>query len=239
MHPSPEFDHPPAAVRALRDAARTLILWLLWLAPAVLGGLAARGGMGWELVTLMGIGVAIAATAGSRRRRCGRLMLGLGLAVAAGLLLGAGRGSLPEAVMIALPFLALALVGALGDGRALLAALAVLMLACLLPLGGSRYPAVPPVQLPPVQLPLAQAGGLALEAVLLLVGMRLWRRAARQRERVTVLPGGTAASTRVFSQPAPSSVPPAFLVQAERAPDGTLRVALAGRDAGRLRVTVT
>lgn len=234
MHPSPEFDHPPAAVQTLRDAARTSILWLLWLAPAVLGGLAARGGMGWELVTLMGIGVAIAATAGSRRRGRGRLMLGLGLAVAAGLLLGAGRGSLPEAVMIALPFLALALVGALGDGRALLVALAVLMLACLLPLGVSRYPALPPVQLPPVQ-----AGGLALEAVLLLVGMRLWRRAARQRERVTVLPGGTAASTRVFSQPAPSPVPPAFLVQAERAPDGTLRVALAGRDAGRLRVTVT
>lgn len=229
MHPSPEFDHPPAAVQTLRDAARTSILWLLWLAPAVLGGLAARGGMGWELVTLMGIGVAIAATAGSRRRGRGRLMLGLGLAVAAGLLLGAGRGSLPEAVMIALPFLALALVGALGDGRALLVALAVLMLACLLPLGVSRYPALPPVQ----------AGGLALEAVLLLVGMRLWRRAARQRERVTVLPGGTAASTRVFSQPAPSPVPPAFLVQAERAPDGTLRVALAGREAGRLRVTVT
>ena len=76
MYPSPEFDHPPAAVRALRDAARSLILWLLWLAPAVLGGLAARGGMGWELVTLLGLGVAIAATTASglrRRERRGRL----------------------------------------------------------------------------------------------------------------------------------------------------------------------
>ena len=237
MYPSPEFDHPPAAVRSLRDAARSLILWLLWLAPAVLGGLAARGGMGWELVTLLGLGVAIAATTASglrRRERRGRLALGLGLAVMAGLLLGAGRESMPDGGMIALPFLALALVGALGDGRALLAALAVLMLACLLPMGGSAHPAQP----------LALAGGMTLEAVVLLVASRLWRRAARLRERVTVLPGAAPACTRVFSRPSPGPESPAILVQAERAPDGTLRVAVAAREAmpggaGRLRVTVS
>ena len=234
MYSSANFDHPPAAVQALREAARGAILWLLWLLPPVLGAVAARGGMAWELVSFLGLALAIATTLGSLRRlsgRRGRLLLGLGLAGATVLLLGAGRGTLPYSASIALPFVILVLVGALGDGRALLAALGVLMLECLLSLGGSADPVLPPVQ----------AGGLALLALVLMVAQRLWRRAARGRERLTLLVPlkvGSGAAPRMLSPPMPASLPPAFLVQAERTPDGTLRLVIAGREAGRLRVTV-
>ena len=138
---------------------------------------------------------------------------------------------MPYSASIALPFVMLVLVGALGDGRALLAALAVLMLECLLSLGGSPDPVLPP----------AQAGGLALLALVLVVAQRLWRRAARVRARLTLLVPlkvGSGAAPRVLAPPMPASLPPAFLVQAERTSDGTLYLAIAGREAGRLRVTV-
>ncbi len=228
MHPSADFDCPPDAVRALRGAARTTILVLLWLSPPGMAALAARGGMGWELVCLLGLAVAGAATLVQRLRpagagRRGRLGLALGTAASAGLWLGAGHASLPAALLVALPFLALVLVGTLGDARALLAALILLGLVCLMPLGAQAGAGA--------ALPVIQAGGLAVLALMLLVAQRLWRRAARRRAAIEIQPPvkvQARPTVRVFSQPAQAAAAPGLMIQAERAPDGTLRVAMAG-----------
>jgi len=153
----------------------------------------------------------------------GRMVPALCLAVAGGLVLGAGGGALPFRLAVAVPVGALMLVGALCDGRALVAGFGVLAVLCLL---GARAGTV---------LPLVQVGALGLGLVAMLVAQRLLRRVARQRVRVlapaVVRPGWSIAT--------PPPMRPAVLVQAERAPDGTLRVALAAAESGRLRVTVS
>ncbi len=227
--PRPYLASDPVA--PLRAWARRVILWLLWLLPPGLGWLAARGGMAWELVTMLGVAVAMAATLGNHASVPGarrRLFLAGGVAVAAALLLGAGHMVLSGWVAGVLPMAVLALAAGLCDPRALGLALVVLLLESLLPLAVVRE----------AGSGLGLAGVLAVEAVALLVGQHLLRRAAR---RPMVLPPGR---TGRGGRPAPAwsataaSAPPPVLVQAERTPEGTLRLAVASRSTGSLRVTV-
>jgi len=233
MFPSHEFEHTPDAIRTLRRTARWVILWLLWLTPAGVFWLAGRRGVAWELVTLLGVAVAVAASLGchpSVPGRRARLVLALCLGAAFGLLLGVGQvngapsGAMRALVLVA-PLGALVLAGGLCDRRALMAALMMLSIECLLPLGAA----------PGGLLPLAQVGLLAVAALAIVVAQHLVRRAARGP--MIVLPPQPRPLVTVWT--APVAVPPAFIVQAERAADGTLRLALAGSCAGRLRVRVS
>jgi len=233
MFPSRGFDHTPDAIRALRRTARHMIVWLLWLAPVGIFWLAGRGGVAWELVTLLGVAVAVAASLGchpSVPARRGRLVLALCLGAAFGLLLGVGQVPVAPTgpvlvVLLMAPLVALVLAGGLCDRRALMAALMMLSIECLLPLGAA----------PGGLLPLAQVGLLAVAALAIVVAQHLVRRAARGP--MIVLPPQPRPLVTVWT--APVAVPPAFIVQAERAADGTLRLALAGSCAGRLRVRVS
>ena len=233
MFPSRGFDHTPDAIRALRRTARHMIVWLLWLAPVGIFWLAGRGGVAWELVTLLGVAVAVAASLGchpSVPARRGRLVLALCLGAAFGLLLGAGQVAVAPsgpvwALLLVAPLVALVLAGGLCDRRALMAALVVLSVECLLPLGAVPFGL----------LPLAQVGLLAVAALAIVVAQRQVRRAACGR--TFVVPPQRRTRAPVWT--APGALPPTLLLQAERAPDGTLRLALAGSCAGRLRVTVS
>ena len=236
MYPCSTFERLPA----LREGARRAILWVLWLAPSATGGLAAHQGMGWELVTLLGIVVAVGASMGCHPvvpGARGRLLLGVGLALATGLVLGAGRGVLPAGLAAVLPVAALVLAGGLCDGRALLAALALLAMACLLPA------CLLPVGVVPVgvagAMALVQAAMLFVLAGAILAAQRLGRRAAGAA--VVLAPPRRGPARPVWTRPDQPAGPPAWLVQAERAPDGTLRLALAGRDGAclpaRFRIT--
>jgi|GEM_PF-5063003 len=222
----------PDPVAPLRGGARAVILWFLWLSPPGLGWLAVRGGMAWELVTMLGAAVAMAATLGSHASvpaPRGRMFLAGGVAVATVLLLGAGHSVLPAAAGCMVAMAALALAAGLCDPRALGLALGILLLESMLPLAASRE-ALPA---------LVQGGVLAVAAAALLVGQRLLRRAVRRP--VLLLPpdrtgaAGRAAPVWTATSAAPS---PPVLVQVERTPEGTLRLAVASRAAGALRVTV-
>ena len=218
-------------VAPLRDGARRVILCVLWLLPPGLGWLATRGGMAWELVTMLGVAVAAATTLGSHASvpaARGRLVLAGGIAVGAVLLVGAGHGALPRPAGFAVAMAGLALAAGLCDRRALGLALGILLLESVLPLAGAREagPA------------LVQAGVLAVAAAMLLVGQRLLRRASR---RPVLLPPRRAVppcgAGPVWTATA-ATAPPQVLVQAERTPEGTLRLAVASRAVGALRVTV-
>ena len=155
-------------------------------------------------------------------------MLAASLAVATGLALGAGQSATPPVVALVGPVAALALGGALCDRRALMAALGVLAVACLLPLGAA----------PAAWLPLAQTGVLAIAAVLIVVAQQGLRHAARAAETMVLPPPlRLRPAAPVWSAMAPAP-PPGLMLQAERTPDGTLRLAVAGNLAGVLRVSV-
>src|SRR5690349_20931031 len=121
MHSRVCIERLPPALRRLRAAARQAILLVVWLAPAVTGWLATRQGMGWELVSLLGIVVAVLAGMGSYpavHAARGRLGLGVAVAVATGLVQGAGRDVLPVGLAAVLPVAALGLAGGLCVRRA-------------------------------------------------------------------------------------------------------------------------
>jgi hypothetical protein len=204
----------PEPLRPLRDAARQAIRMILPGLPLALGWLADQAGMGWELVALLG--AALALTAWRPRGAAGRAMLAAALGAGCVLALGAGHGVLPQGLATALPFAALILAGMLLDARALAACLAVLLAAAAL----------------------AQAGGLALAlaAAAILLGQRLARH--RYARGAVVLAPGARPAAPVFSRPREGLGRPGLLVQAERTPDGAVRLAVAGPAMGRLRVSV-
>jgi len=151
------------------------------------------------------------------------------VAVATVLLLGASHSVLPAAAGCMVAMAALALAAGLCDPRALGLALGILLLESMLPLAASRE-ALPA---------LVQGGVLAVVAAALLVGQRLLRRAVR-RPVLMLPPDRTAAAWRAAPVWTATSAapPPPVLVQAERTPEGTLRLAVASRVSGALRVTV-
>jgi hypothetical protein len=207
----------PAPLRELRHRAGQAILCLMLLLPPALGWLAERNAMGWELVSLLGAALALAAFA-ARRGRFGRVALAacasLGGALLAACLEGAAATALPFAILLPCALLC--------DGRALGVALAVLAGAALL-------------RLPPGEA-LGPVAGLAALAATGWAALRvLWWRLARQ---VELLRPRAAPATPVWTRPREGFALPRLLVQAERTPEGALRLAVAGHDAGRLRVTV-
>ncbi len=206
----------PEPLRPLRDAARQAIRMILLALPVVLGWLADRAGMGWELVALLGAALALAAW--RPRGAAGRAMLAAALGAGCVLALGAGHGVLPAGLATALPFAALILAGMLLDARALAACLAVLLAAAAL----------------------AQAGGMALGLALAAAAILLGQRLARHRyaRGAVVLAPGARPAAPVFSRPREGLGRPGLLVQAERTPDGAVRLAVAGAAMGRMRVSV-
>ena len=207
----------PAELRGLRRLARRTILWTLALLPPVLAWLADRGGMGWELVTLAGAALALG-VAGAQRTQCRPAVLAAGLGAGCVLVLGAGHGVLPFGVETALPFMALALAASLCSGRALGAALAILL-----------GPAA-----------LAPEWGMALAMAVVAAAAWLAQRMAFRvlAGRTVVLVPSRAPAAPVWTRPAEGFALPGLLVQAERSPDGAVRLAVAGHAAGRLRVSV-
>lgn len=202
----------PAELRDLRRLARRTILSTLALLPPVLGWLADRGGMGWELVTLVGAALALGVAVVRRGRPA---VLAAGLAAACVLVEGAGHGVVPRGVDTALPFAALALAAALCDGRALGVALAILL-----------GPSV-------LSLAWVQAAGMAALTGLAYLAQRL----ACRRLGVVLVPSRATAAP-VWTRPEMGFAVPGLLVQAERGADGAVRLAVAGHAAGRLRVSV-
>ena len=207
----------PAELRDLRRLARRTILFSLVLLPPVLAWLADRAGMGWELVTLLGASLALGA-AGAQRTHVRPTVLAAGLGAGCVLVLGAGHGGLPYGVATALPFLALALAAALCSGRALGAALAILL--------------GPAVLAPEWGMALALAGFAAMAWLAQRVAFRVLA------GRTVVLVPSRAPSAPVWTRPAEGFALPGLLVQAERGADGAVRLAVAGHAAGRLRVSV-
>lgn len=211
----------PEGLRALRAATRRGIVWMLFLLPPLLGWLAAQAGLGWELVSLLGTALALGG-AMARRARFGTALLAGGAAVGCALLLAAGQSVLPPALATALPFAAMFLCAGLCDGRALGVALGLLAGAALL--------RMPPGEALPQVLALAAVAGAALAAQHVAV-----RHLSRRAE---VLLPGRAPAAPVWTRPREGFALPSLLVQAERTPEGAVRLAVAGHAAGRLRVTV-
>jgi hypothetical protein len=205
----------PAELRGLRRLARRTILFLLVLLPPVLAWLADRAGMGWELVTLMGVALALGVGGAHRRQPT---VMATGLAAGCVLVLGAGHGVLPSGVATALPFAALILAAALCDGRALGVAFALLL-----------GPAV-------LASSMEMAAGMAALATLAWLAQGLACRVLAGR--TVVLVPSSAPSAPVWTRPAEGFALPGLLVQAERGADGAVRLAVAGHAAGRLRVSV-
>lgn len=205
----------PEELRPLRDTARQAIRLILAGLPPVLGWLADRAGMGWELAALLG--VALALPAWRPRGAAGRVLLAGSLGAGCMLAVGAGHGVLPPWLATALPFAALLLAAMLCDTRALAACLCVPLAACAAVGAGEA------------------ALGLAALAALAWLAQRLARH--RLRRGVVVLAPGARAAALVFSRPCEVSPRPGVLVQAERTPDGGLRLAVAGAAFGRMRVS--
>ncbi len=212
----------PAELRDLRRLARRTILFSLVLLPPVLAWLADRAGMGWELVTLLGASLALGA-AGAQRTHVRPTVLAAGLGAGCVLVLGAGHGVLAFGVATALPFLALALAAALCSGRALGAALAILLGPAVL---------APAVLAPEWGMALALAGFAAMAWLAQRVAFRVLA------GRTVVLVASSAPSAPVWTRPAEGFALPGLLVQAERGADGAVRLAVAGHAAGHLRVSV-
>lgn len=220
--------HPrlPQEMQVLRSLAQGTILGLLWLLPLGLAWLAERSALAWELVTLLGTAVALVATHAWRRGQPGgRAVLAGAVAVGCALLAGTGHNLFPAATAHALSCAALLLAGLLCDGRALTAAFWVALGQTLLSLGGN----------PPHGVLLQVAMLLALSAAILLVQVAA-RRALGSRPAVHVSARPPCAP--VWAPPRDGFPFRGVLVQAERSPDGTLRMAVAGPATGRVRVTI-
>ncbi len=208
-------------MRAVRHETGRIILLFLFLLPALLAWLAERAGMGWELVTLGGVLVALGVAGALRDRRRGRAtILAVGLATGCVLMLGAGHGVLPPWLATTLPFAALAIAALLCDMRALGVSVLVLLVPMAPRLPESAWEAAGLVALAGLGW-LAQ--GIALRT---LAGPRV------------VLMPARAAAAPVWTRPAEAFARPGLLVQAERTPDGAVRLAVAGAASGRLRVSV-
>ena len=196
--------------RAFRRQGRRAVRALLFLAPVLQAGLAMRAGMGWELVALLGAGLALVAGLGRVRAPMGLALL---LAASALLVQGAGHGVVPGWVVGAV---AVGGAGLLLDGRALGIAFGVMVAAALVGDGGAAA----------VQAPVAMAGVVAAVQA----GLRA------MPARVEVL--RPVAARPVLRPMAAPAAAPDFVVQAERGPEGAVRLMVAGRMAGKLRVSV-
>lgn len=212
----PAFSRLPEPLRPLRDGARQAIRLILAALPLALGWLAHRAGMGWELVSLLGAVLALAAW--RPRGAAGRAMLAAALAAGCVLAQGAGQFVLAPPLATALPYAALLLAALLCDARALAACLAVLLAACA--------PAL--------------AGGTALALALTATAAWLAQHLARHllRRGAVVLAPGTRPAPPLFSRPQEGFPLPGLLVQAERTPEGAVRLAVAAPALGRMRVSV-
>jgi hypothetical protein len=203
--------------------ARQAIPATLFLLPVPLGVLADEAGMGWELITLLATVLALAVTGAQRARiRHARPIAAAGLAAGCALLLATGDAVLPAPLAATLPFATLLLSAALCDGRALATALALLAGAALLRL--------------PLEAALAMAAGLAAVAGVVQAGLVLLARRATHRREVIAPPRPHAVP--LYTSPREPLQAPTLLVQAERTPEGALRLAVAAATTGRLRVSV-
>lgn len=230
---------PPLQVREVRRFAAAWLPALLWACPPLAGFLAARSGLGWELVALLGIAAAVAGTLAAQSGMLApsaRVILGLALVVDAALLAGAGHATLPPQAhaapalaapaLAALSLAALALTCLLFDRRALAVAVALLLALAALPLATRAVPPGAVLEQAALLAAFALAGGW-LQAL-------LWRRFDR-RSRPTILPPSrpiapVPAPPRYHAgRPSPAA-PVAerpVMVQVERSLAGTLRLAVA------------
>ncbi len=238
---------PPSRIMRLRRHAAAGTAWLLWAGAPLPGWLAARGGQDWELVSLLALAVAFAASAAARTGPvCGArvvlalaLVSGVGLSVgslsAGGFAVAVGGSIVAPATLLAADMAMLVLVGALFDRRALAAALGLLLVLAAMPLlaAATTQAAV-------------MGHAAALFAAATTIGVLqawLWREAAR-REAFAFLPPPAlpsagrrpGAQRHASAQPrsqrpiwagAPAPFVPPVVVQVERGATGSLRLAVA------------